>query len=169
MTETSRELLESALSGSDGRTWDQAVIRNAAKKYLAQLPPYPPALVERIRKALGNTVGDAWAVAVLDALNGEIAADIEPVVMHHGELTDEEARTIARATIAKVKEQQRTEVTELRELLADIVQKAHPYGVQDGDFIASYLLATGPIHRAIRYLNEHGISTVADASTGEKE
>ena len=60
------------------------------------------------------------------------------------------------------------EATEL--LIADIVQKAHPYGVQDGDFIASYLLATGPIHRAIKYLNEHGISTIAEPNqVGEPE
>lgn len=76
-------------------------------------------------------------------------------------LTEEAARELARAAIAKLKEQQRTEVTELRELLADIVQKATPYGVQDGDFIASYILPTGPIHRAIKYLKEHGIAIVA--------
>ena len=51
-------------------------------------------------------------------------------------------------------------------LIADIVQKAHPYGVQDGDFIASYMLPTGPIHRAIKYLNEHGISTIAEPNPG---
>lgn len=81
-------------------------------------------------------------------------------------LTDEEARELARATIAKVKENQRTEVTELRGLLADVVQKATPYGTQDGDFVASYLLPTGPIHRAIKYLKEHGVATVAE-SDGE--
>ena len=47
--------------------------------------------------------------------------------------TDEDARTIIKAAVAQIREDQRTEVTEVRELLADIVQKAHPYGVQDGD------------------------------------
>lgn len=43
-------------------------------------------------------------------------------------------------------------------LLADIVKKAAPYGTQDGDFIASYILPTGPIHRAIPYLDNKGIA-----------
>ena len=37
----------------------------------------------------------------------------------------------------------------MRKVLADCVVKATPYGIQDGDFIASYILPTGPIHRAI--------------------
>lgn len=55
-------------------------------------------------------------------------------------------------------------------LLADVVQKATPYGTQDGDFVASYLLPTGLIHRAIKYLTEHGIPTAAldSQSSGER-
>lgn len=46
-------------------------------------------------------------------------------------------------------------------LLTDIVQKAIPYGTQDGEFVASYLLQTGPIHRAIAFLQQRGIPTSA--------
>jgi hypothetical protein len=41
--------------------------------------------------------------------------------------------------------------------LADTVAKATDYGVQDGEFVAAYILPTGPIHRAIPLLSELGI------------
>jgi hypothetical protein len=42
--------------------------------------------------------------------------------------------------------------------LADCVVKATPFGKQDGEFIAYYYISpTGPIHRAIPLLAEHGI------------
>lgn len=47
--------------------------------------------------------------------------------------------------------------TEAMSLLTDIVQKATPFGSQDGDFIANYLLPTGPIHRAIPFLQGLGV------------
>ncbi len=43
-------------------------------------------------------------------------------------------------------------------LLADTVVKATEYGVQDGGFVANYILPTGPIHRAIPALQEQGIT-----------
>jgi hypothetical protein len=43
-------------------------------------------------------------------------------------------------------------------LLADLVVKCIDYGVQDGDFVASYLLPTGPVHRAIPWLEQRGIT-----------
>jgi hypothetical protein len=41
--------------------------------------------------------------------------------------------------------------------LADLVVKAAPYGEQDGDYVFVYLLPTGPVHRAIVLLQEHGV------------
>lgn len=43
------------------------------------------------------------------------------------------------------------------DMLADMVVKATEYGTQDGGFVAMYLMPTGPIHRAIPYLEAHGI------------
>lgn len=42
--------------------------------------------------------------------------------------------------------------------LADCVVKATEYGSQDGGFVASYILPTGPIHRAIPLLQELGVT-----------
>jgi hypothetical protein len=52
----------------------------------------------------------------------------------------------------------RRELAEAKDLLADTVVKATDYGVQDGDFVAMYLLPTGPIHRAIPWLDQHRIN-----------
>jgi hypothetical protein len=41
--------------------------------------------------------------------------------------------------------------------LADLVVKGAPYGEQDGGYVFLYLLPTGPIHRAITLLQEHGV------------
>lgn len=49
------------------------------------------------------------------------------------------------------------ELAEARNLLADLVIKATEYGTQDGDFVASYLLPTGPLHRAMPWLEQRGI------------
>lgn len=50
---------------------------------------------------------------------------------------------------------------EAAELLADMVVRCTEHGTQDdngdGGFVASYLLPTGPIHRAIPWLQERGI------------
>lgn len=43
------------------------------------------------------------------------------------------------------------------DLLADLVVKCTPYGEQDGGFVAMYLMPTGPVHRAIPYLEQRGI------------
>lgn len=55
----------------------------------------------------------------------------------------------------------------LREALADCVVKATEYGVQDGDFVASYILPTGPIHRAMPLLEGEGV-TVRPGFDGRK-
>jgi hypothetical protein len=52
---------------------------------------------------------------------------------------------------------QRTRAERAEKVLSDIVTKATPFGVQDGDFIASYILPTGPMHRAIPLLAEQGV------------
>lgn len=52
-------------------------------------------------------------------------------------------------------------------LVADMVVKATEYGTQDGDFVAAYLLPTGPIHRAIPWLQEHG-RTVRPGFDGDR-
>lgn len=49
-------------------------------------------------------------------------------------------------------------VPALLDALADCVIKARECGEQDGGFVASYLLPTGPLHRAIPLLQEHGIT-----------
>src|SRR6185369_9830692 len=46
---------------------------------------------------------------------------------------------------------------ELAAALADVVSKATDYGTQDGEFVAMYLLPTGPIHRVIPLLARVGI------------
>jgi len=50
------------------------------------------------------------------------------------------------------------DLQEAKALLADLVFKATDYGTQDGDFVANYILPTGPIHRAIPWLQERGIT-----------
>lgn len=55
--------------------------------------------------------------------------------------------------------------------LTDCVRKATDYGTQDGDFVAMYLLPTGPIHRAIPLLQRHGVTArphTAGALPGEE-
>jgi hypothetical protein len=49
------------------------------------------------------------------------------------------------------------ETRALLDALADCVVKATEYGTQDGGFVASYILPTGPIHRAIPLLQQYGI------------
>ena len=41
--------------------------------------------------------------------------------------------------------------------LADIVVKATEYGTQDGEFVANYLIPTGPLHRAMPLLENMGV------------
>jgi hypothetical protein len=43
-------------------------------------------------------------------------------------------------------------------LLADLIVKCTEHGDQDGGFVAFYLLPTGPVHRAIPFLEAHGIT-----------
>jgi hypothetical protein len=53
-----------------------------------------------------------------------------------------------------------SEAADLRtaiDLLADLVVKCTEYGRQDGDFVASYILPTGPVHRAIPWLEQRGV------------
>jgi hypothetical protein len=50
----------------------------------------------------------------------------------------------------------RSQVDQLLDLLSDVVSKATPYGEQDGGFVATYILPTGPIHRICAALGEHG-------------
>jgi hypothetical protein len=47
---------------------------------------------------------------------------------------------------------------QLIDALTDCVVKATDYGTQDGDFVAMYLLPTGPIHRAIPLLQRLGVT-----------
>jgi hypothetical protein len=46
---------------------------------------------------------------------------------------------------------------ELADALADCVAKATPSGAQDGDFVATYILPTGPLHRAMPLLEGLGV------------
>jgi len=43
-------------------------------------------------------------------------------------------------------------------VLADIVAKATEYGTQEGGFVATYILPTGPLHRAIPLLQQYGLT-----------
>ena len=43
-------------------------------------------------------------------------------------------------------------------LLADVVVKCTEYGEQEGGFVASYIMPTGPIHRAMPWLQDHGVT-----------
>jgi hypothetical protein len=56
----------------------------------------------------------------------------------------------------------------LAHVLADCVVKATEYGEQDGGFVASYIMPTGPLHRAIPLLAQHGID-VRPGFDGRKE
>lgn len=49
------------------------------------------------------------------------------------------------------------ELAQAQSLLGDLVIKATEYGVQDGDFVANYILPTGPLHRAMPWLEQRGI------------
>jgi hypothetical protein len=54
-----------------------------------------------------------------------------------------------------------------RQLLQDIVDKATPYGEINepgGPYVASYLLPTGPIHRALAYLRDGAIPARQEAN-----
>lgn len=44
------------------------------------------------------------------------------------------------------------------DMLADLIVKCTEFGSQDGDFVAMYLLPTGPVHRAIPFLEQRGIT-----------
>ena len=44
------------------------------------------------------------------------------------------------------------------DLLADMVVKCTEYGSQDGGFVANYIMPTGPVHRAIPWLQQHGVT-----------
>ncbi len=46
---------------------------------------------------------------------------------------------------------------ELVTVLADMVSKSTDYGQQDGGFVASYIIPTGPMHRAIPLLSRLGV------------
>ena len=56
---------------------------------------------------------------------------------------------------------------ELLNALADCVAKATEYGSQDDGFVATYILPTGPLHRAIPLLQRYGI-TVRPGFDGRK-
>src|SRR5689334_18696213 len=45
----------------------------------------------------------------------------------------------------------------LLDALADVVIKSTEYGQQDGGFVRSYIIPTGPIHRAIALLGDCGV------------
>ena len=65
------------------------------------------------------------------------------------------------ATLADDLEQGRKDKAEVERLtaaLADCVIKCTEYGTQDDGFVAFYITPTGPIHRAIPLLQEHGIT-----------
>lgn len=73
--------------------------------------------------------------------------------------------TISRDDLLTLNLQVRSEADKLRydadyllHLLADVAAKATPYGEQDGGFVATYILPTGPIHRILAALGEHGRS-----------
>jgi hypothetical protein len=59
---------------------------------------------------------------------------------------------------AEVRRKADQERDELLNALADCVVKATEYGEQDGGFVATYLLPTGPLHRAIPLLDRYGIT-----------
>jgi hypothetical protein len=48
-------------------------------------------------------------------------------------------------------------IDEAVDLLTDMVVKCTEYGTQDDGFVAYYILPTGPVHRAIPWLEERGI------------
>ncbi|MFB6392600.1 hypothetical protein [Polymorphospora lycopeni] len=70
------------------------------------------------------------------------------------------------ATEAATTDADPTNVRQLRNTLADCVVKATEYGEQDGGFVATYLLPTGPIHRAMTLLQEHHGITVRPGYDG---
>jgi hypothetical protein len=49
------------------------------------------------------------------------------------------------------------EESEAVDLLADLIVKCTEYGSQEGGFVAFYLLPTGPVHRAIPWLEQRGV------------
>jgi hypothetical protein len=89
------------------------------------------------------------------------------VVTHFCHLGSEEGRICSKCSVriyglgCRDPEQcalyQRARAERAEAVLRDVVVKATAYGMQDGDFIAAYILPTGPIHRAIPLLAERGI------------
>ena len=75
-----------------------------------------------------------------------------------GKLLDEreEWRRIIREQGAEIERVTR-ERDEAKNLIADMVIKATEFGTQDGDFVANYILPTGPLHRAMPWLEQRGI------------
>lgn len=67
------------------------------------------------------------------------------------------ARLTHNAVLAD-RDKQRDRAQRMQDALADVVTKATDYGTQDGEFVANYLLPTGPIHRAIPLLQEFGVT-----------
>lgn len=64
---------------------------------------------------------------------------------------------------------QRARAERAEQVLADIVTKAAPFGQQDGEFVAFYILPTGPMHRAIPLLAEQGVHVRPVGESPEKE
>jgi len=60
------------------------------------------------------------------------------------------------ALIAEL-QRHRADLAEAKDLLADLIVKSTAYGTQEGEFVALYIIATGPLHRAMPWLEQRGI------------
>jgi hypothetical protein len=109
-----------------------------------------------LTRTAGESVFDLYTRAALHALQ-PFVYELE----QRRQVMSEESRELnaakwneLRAALAAVT----GERDDALQMLADFVFKATEYGTQDGDFVANYLLPTGPIHRAIPWLEQRGIN-----------
>lgn len=98
------------------------------------------------------------AIANLMRDAGVSDAQYEGIRLAYGVALD--AAGLGRPGVAEERQQ-------LLDALTDCVVKATDYGTQDGDFVAMYILPTGPIHRAIPLLERMGV-TVRPGFDGRK-
>ncbi len=97
---------------------------------------------------LRRRIERAHEALAIDEFDGDSCPDLETTI----EYAVSRYLTLAKAAAAAA------DLTrELTNALADCVVKATPFGQQEGDFIANYIMPTGPLHRAMPLLERSGV------------
>ena len=121
-------------------------------EFIAHAREDVPALVAEVERLRGDVAesDDLWQTQarILDEVAVALKGPHPKMGLHDLSDLGEWARTATR---------HRAERDRAIQIIADLVAKGTPHGEDKDGFIAFYILPTGPIHRAIPYLDEHGI------------